>query len=116
MHPSTATAITRRKAHRITHPACPWSVRTWAGIWADRIRPKKSQSFQCLFADGLDFEGAVEEIAGRGQGGAQKFTAGKVDVIAVTGIEHDLLGVAFLVAHAQVVAKSWAHSPALAPR
>ena len=43
--------------------------------------------------------------------GAQEFEASKVDVIAITGVEHDLLSVAFLVTHAHVVTKWPGHSP-----
>ena len=62
-------------------------------------------------AHGLDLEGAVEGILRPRQGGAQELEAGEVDVVAVAGVEDHVLGVALLVAHAQVVAEaagSWA--------
>ena len=47
-----------------------------------------------------------------GQGGAQELDAGEVDVVAVAGVEDHLLGVALLVAHAQVIAEALGHGPA----
>ena len=54
-------------------------------------------------------EGAVEGVLGPGQGGAQELDAGQVDVVAVAGVEDHLLGVALLVAHAQIIAEALGH-------
>ena len=58
-------------------------------------------------------EGAVEGIARPRQRRAQELEAGKVDVVAVARIEDDVLGIAFLVAHAQVIAERRGHWAAL---
>ena len=55
-------------------------------------------------------EGAVEDIGRARQRGAQELEAGEVDVVAVARVEDHVLGVALLVAHAQIVAErraSW---------
>src|SRR5262245_31734251 len=60
-------------------------------------------------AHGLDFEGAVEGITGTRQGRAHEFECGEVGIVCIARVEHHVLGIALLVAHAQIVAEGLRH-------
>ena len=61
-------------------------------------------------AHGLHLEGAIEGVRRPRQRGAQELEAGEVRIVAVAGVEHHVLRVALLVAHAQIVAEAPAHA------
>ena len=65
---------------------------SWRTVWLSNVPSKAS--------------------VGPRQRGAQELEAGEIDVVAVAGVEHHVLGVAFLVAHAQVVAERLRHGGA----